>query len=100
MPVWQLGQAATVTDDWNSVDVVLLDCIARRGTRGADLKCMFYEADYINRMVYHRAEMESALQKLLGAGLARKTEDGFAIAGSGGEPLPGKRQGSSDPHMG
>ena len=26
----KLGQAATVTDDWNSVDVVLLECIARR----------------------------------------------------------------------
>ena len=37
---------------------------------------MFYEADYINRMVYHRAAMESALQKLLGSGLARKTRTG------------------------
>ena len=72
-----------MTEEWADIDAVLFECVARRGRSNADLTYIIYEADYINRMVYHRAEMETALRKLLGSGLIVETERGFSVTRSG-----------------
>lgn len=54
---------------WQTIDAVVLHAIAALGRRGNDLYGIVYEADYANRMVYERQEMEEALQRLIGSGL-------------------------------
>ena len=79
-----------MTSQWESMDALLLEAIAGRGRRGADLREIIDTADYIDRMVFHSHEIEASLRRLLGAALVTERDLRFKATRSGaifGRPL-------------
>ena len=65
------------------MDALLLEAIACRGRKGADLREIIHTADYIDRMVFHTHEIEASPRRLLGAGLVTERDLRFKATRSG-----------------
>jgi hypothetical protein len=72
-----------MASQWESMDALLLEAIAGRGRRGADLREIIDTADYIDRMVFHSHEIEESLRRLLGAALVTERDLRFKATRSG-----------------
>ena len=62
---------------------MVLHAVAAVGRRGQNLHGIVYEADYSNRMVYHRDEMEGALRRLIGSGLVTDRAGRYRVTRTG-----------------
>lgn len=75
----QIGQADSVPANWESLDALLLECVSGPGKRGSDLRRVISTADYINKMVYHRHEIEGTFRRLLGSDLVAESGLRFTV---------------------
>ena len=82
-----MGLRLTATDAW------ILVAIGGRGER-VDLSHLLFSADYVNRLIPTRMELEDAINHLGKAGLVTVTEHGFALTPAGSKILADRGAGS------
>lgn len=68
-----------MSTSWESLDALLFECVSGPGKRGADLTRVISTADYLNKMIYHRHEIEGAFRRLLGSNLVTESSLRFTV---------------------
>ena len=80
------GTMRSVSTEWEQTDALLLECVGGLSPAGGDLGRVIGIADYIDRFVFKRDEIEGGVQRLLGAVLTEETELRFRLTPEGQGP--------------
>jgi hypothetical protein len=74
-----------VPDAWDNIDALAFESVGDASSDGVEMSRILGFIDYVDRTVLNHAEMERALQRLLGSGLVEETTHGFRRTATGQE---------------
>jgi hypothetical protein len=77
------GTMRFVSTEWEQTDALLLECVGGLSPAGGDLGRVIGIADYIDRFVFKREEIEGGMQRLLGPALIEESELRFRLTPEG-----------------